>query len=377
MKPLRVLIVEDSELDASLLLRELGKAGYSPVHKRVETAEEMTAALDSKTWDIVLCDYVMPNFSGPAAIKLTRQKNPDLPLIIISGQIGEDTAVEAMKAGAHDYIVKGKLKRLGPAIERELEESANRRQRKKAEDELRIKEEELSLSKKIEAIKDEFVGMVSHELRTPLAIITGSLRVAQTEGITIEQAKELIHNAVTSAEELAAMVDNLLELSRHQSHRLSMQTEQVQIEPIMESVVLRLRDKSDKHTLVIDIPAALPATTVDPIRIERVLHNLVDNAIKYSPDGGEIKISGKIRDGNVVISVSDQGIGISKEDQGKLFQRFQRLDIQNQFDISGVGLGLRVCHILVEAHGGNIWVNSEKGKGSTFSFTLPAKQGHN
>jgi signal transduction histidine kinase len=145
----------------------------------------------------------------------------------------------------------------------------------------------------------------------------------------------------------------------------------------MQTVVQRLRDKSDKHRLVIDAPTELAATTVDPIRIERVLHNLVDNAIKYSPIGGEVKISGHNHGNELIISVSDQGFGILKEDQGKLFQRFQRLDIQNQYNIAGVGLGLRVCHILVEAHGGKIWVDSEKGKGSTFSFTLPIKKANN
>jgi K+-sensing histidine kinase KdpD len=374
MKPLKVLIVEDSELDTSLLLRELAKSGYSITHKRVENAHDMETALESESWDIILSDYVMPNFSGLGAIRIARKKNPDLPLIIISGQIGEDTAVEAMKAGAHDYIGKGFLKRLGPAVERELAEAANRRERKKAEDELRIKEEELNLSKKIEAIKDEFIGMVSHELKTPLAVITGSLRVAETKGITPEQTQELIHNAVTSAEELAAMVDNLLELSRHQSHRLSLQTEKIQVVPIMQSLVLRLRDKSEKHTLIIDAPSNLPATTVDTFRIERVLLNLIDNAIKYSPKGGEVRISANMRGNKLVISVSDQGIGISKENQQKLFQKFQRLDIEDQHEISGVGLGLRVCYIIIEAHGGEIWVESEKGKGSTFSFTLPIEK---
>lgn len=370
MKQLRVLIVEDSEQDTVLLLRELQKAGYSPAHRRVETAGEMKSALEDEHWDVVLSDYVMPDFSGPAAIKLVKSKYPDLPLIIISGQIGEDTAVEAMKAGAQDYIIKGNLKRLGPAIERELEESANRRRRRQVEEELRAKEEELRLSRKVEALKDEFIGMVSHELKTPLAIIIGSLRVAATDGVTPDQSRDLMHDAATSAEELAAMVDNLLELSRHQSKRLNLQTEATQIEPVAQSVISGLQDKSALHRLTADIPPGL-AAIADPIRVERVLHNLVDNAIKYSPDGGEVKITGRVEDSQLVIGVSDQGIGISKEDQQRLFQNFQRLDIQKQYDIAGVGLGLRVCRILVEAHGGKIWVESEKGKGTTFNFTLP------
>ena len=232
----------------------------------------------------------MPGFNRLDALRLVHDKGLDLPFIIVSGQIGEDVAVEAMKAGAHDYIMKGNLKRLGPAIERELEEAANRRQCKKAEEELRAKEEELRLSKKMEALKDEFIGMVSHELKTPLTIIIGALNVAETEGITPEQAKELIHDAATSAEALAAMVDNLLELSRHQSNRLSLQTKPTQIEPVVRVVVQKLQSQSPVHHLTIDIPSDLPAAMIDPIRIERVLHNLVENAIKYSPKGGEVKI---------------------------------------------------------------------------------------
>ena len=123
MKELRVLIVEDSEQDAALLIRELRKADYVPIHRRVETAAEMADALESGKWDIVLSDYVMPGFSGLGAVRVVQQKDLDLPIIIISGQIGEDTAVEAMKAGAQDYIIKGNLKRLGPTIERELDEA--------------------------------------------------------------------------------------------------------------------------------------------------------------------------------------------------------------------------------------------------------------
>ncbi len=371
MRPLKVLVVEDSEQDVALLLRELQKAGYSPVHKRVDTASEMSDALDTESWDLIISDHYMPGFSSLDALRVLRGKGIDLPFIIVSGQIGEDTAVEAMKAGAHDYLMKGNLKRLGPAIDRELEEIANHRQRRKAEEELRAKEEELRLAKEIEGLKDEFIGMVSHELKTPLTVVIGALRVAETDGITLEEARELIHDAATSAEALAAMVDNLLELSRHQSNRLNLETQQTQIEPVVRAVVEKLRNRSNIHHLVVDVPSDLPAAIIDPIRIERVLHNLVENAIKYSPKGGEVRVSGCHQDTRLLIGVSDQGIGIPPEDQARLFQSFQRLEVQNKYDITGVGLGLRVCRILVEAHNGRIWAESEPGRGSTFLFTLP------
>ena len=138
---IRVLIVEDTEDDALLLLRELRRGGYEPEYEVVETAEDMSAALDKRDWDIIISDYVMPQFSGLSAIRLLAEKKLDLPLIIVSGNIGEETAVAAMKAGAHDYILKGNYARLVPAIKRELEEAENRRKRRGAEEALRISEE--------------------------------------------------------------------------------------------------------------------------------------------------------------------------------------------------------------------------------------------
>jgi signal transduction histidine kinase len=132
-----------------------------------------------------------------------------------------------------------------------------------------------------------------------------------------------------------------------------------------------MQRKSALHQLVINLPPDLPPVMVDQLRVERILHNLVDNAIKYSPNGGEVKLSAA-RDGEeIVISVSDEGEGISRDDQARLFQSFERLGASVKGSIQGTGLGLRVCRILVEAHGGRIRVESEKGKGSTFFFTLP------
>ncbi len=139
--PLRVLIVEDSEDDAELLLYELERHGYDPISERVDTPVAMNAALDKQLWDIVIADYTMPSFSAPDALKLLKERGLDLPFIIVSGTIGEDIAVAAMKAGAHDYLMKGKLARLVPAVERELREAIERCKRRKAEQTVRQNEE--------------------------------------------------------------------------------------------------------------------------------------------------------------------------------------------------------------------------------------------
>jgi len=136
--PLRVIIVEDSENDAVLLELELQRAGYDTQCLRVETSAAMNAALDSAPWDLIIADYLIPNFGGLQALALVKQKGLDLPFVIVSGHITEDTAVAAMKAGAHDYVMKDKLARLGPAVQRELREAAMRRQRRRSEETLKV-----------------------------------------------------------------------------------------------------------------------------------------------------------------------------------------------------------------------------------------------
>ena len=133
-KPLRLLVVEDSPRDAEIVVREIRRGGFDVTWKRVETAEAMRTNLREKTWDIIVCDYQMPKFNGPAAIALLKETGIDIPLIIVSGVIGEETAVECMRSGAHDYVMKGNLPRLVPAIERELKEAESRRELKRLEE---------------------------------------------------------------------------------------------------------------------------------------------------------------------------------------------------------------------------------------------------
>ena len=155
-KPLRLLIVEDSEDDALFLLHELRKGGYTVTSERVDTAPAMSAALEKQAWDVVIADYVMPYFSAPDALILLKGKGIDLPFIVVSGKIGEDIAVATMKAGAHDYIMKDNLKRLVPAVERELREAVERQERRRAEESIRRR---LKFEKTVSDISSRFVGI--------------------------------------------------------------------------------------------------------------------------------------------------------------------------------------------------------------------------
>jgi signal transduction histidine kinase len=370
-KPLHVLIVEDSENDALLLIRELKRSGYEPVYERVYTAKGLSDALEKQTWEIIISDFVMPQFSGLEALKLTKLKNLDIPFIITSGKISDDTAVLSMKAGAADYIMKDNLTRLGPAIERELQETAVRRESEKASKSLKEREEELHVLKQIDRLKDEFIGLVSHELRTPLTVILGALSTVITEGdrLTVKETKQLVGDAYSEAELLSNILANLLELARAQANRLQINEEPVNIRDIIETTVNKMKQQIGSHPVSVDCDDSI-TVNADRVRLQRILHNLLDNAVKYSAPRTKIEIFARRNKGEFVVGVRDKGIGIPVDKQGMLFEPFQRLEPQNN-NATGTGLGLVVCRRLVEAHGGRIWVESQPGCGSTFQFTLP------
>lgn len=230
--------------------------------------------------------------------------------------------------------------------------------------------------KRGEQIKDEFIGMVSHEIKTPLTVVIGALSTALSDGMPEREVRDLMHDALWGAETMADIVENLLELSRWQANRLVLASDPLDIGSIVRATARGFLGKSPKHSVVPAVESALPKVKADPNRIQRVLNNLVDNAIKYSPKGGDVVVSARREGSRIVVGVKDHGIGISASDIDKLFQPFQRLGaVAPGSAIQGVGLGLVVCRRLVEAHGGSIWVESQPGRGSSFIFTLPVSDG--
>jgi len=225
--------------------------------------------------------------------------------------------------------------------------------------------------RKVEHLKDEFISFVSHELRTPLTVVMGAIDTALSEEdrLSKDDLRQLLKDAAMETESLSHILGNLLELSRSQADSIFLDIKAVRLEEVVQKVVDRMHRYYPRRRLAMDIPRRLPLLRADSLRLERILYNLVENAIKYSRQG-EIGIWAR-RDGPyVTVSVSDRGQGISVEDQARLFQPFRRVGTDD--GTRGTGLGLLVCKRLVEAHGGRIWVESQRGKGSTFSFTLPA-----
>ena len=227
--------------------------------------------------------------------------------------------------------------------------------------------------KKLDQLKDDFIGLVSHEMRTPMTVIMGAIETVLIEEarLTQEEKHQLLQEAFLESESLSHILENLLELSRAQSDRLVLHTEPTNVEAVVRATIDRVRKQYPSHQFIVDFAPEVPLVPAEEWRLELILRNLLDNAAKYSPSAGPVRVFGRREEGQLVIGISDQGSGISKEDQERLFAPFERLEGPRELGIKGSGLGLIVCLRLVEAHAGRIWVESEMGKGSTFFFSLP------
>jgi signal transduction histidine kinase len=400
-KSLRLLLIEDSADDAELLLRELRRFGFNVQHTRVEEAGTMQEQLAQSQWDLVLSDYSLPHFDAIRALSTLKASGADVPAIIVSGTLGEEAAVHAMQAGAQDFILKSKLARLGPAIERALRDAGERRARRFAEQrfrereaqvreelELRVRERTAELASTNEALlaardaaeqasraKSRFLANMSHELRTPLNAIIGLSELLEQEipGPLQNKQKEYVEQVASSGRHLLTLVNDILDLSKVEAGYLRLARNWLHPETVFESVLGAARSLANKRglQLVVEPGQGLPRFLVDPARMKQVLFNLLSNAIKFTEPGGTVSLRSRPDGGAVVIEVQDTGIGIAEQDMAKLFREFEQIDAQHGPKPEGTGLGLALSKVLVEAHGGEIKVASKLGVGSTFTVRIP------
>jgi two-component system, cell cycle sensor histidine kinase and response regulator CckA len=373
--PLRVLVVEDSEDDAALLVRELRRGGYEVSHERVETAPAMTAALDKQEWDLVVSDHSMPHFSGSAALRLLRGKESELPFIFISGTMGEEAAVAALKDGAQDYLMKNNLTRLVPAVQRELREATERREHK------RLEQQVLQLQK-FEAI-GRLAGGIAHDFNNAIGAILGWADLAIQEAQAGSRLHDRLEKICAQAQRAAGLTSQLLAFARQQV----LQRRKINLNRLVEEGISLLRKVIGENIDVRIVAAAdLRVAIADPVQIDQVLMNLCLNARDAMPKGGQLivethniefdqeycRLHSYVHPGSyVLLIVSDTGMGMDPATIEHIFEPFFTTKEVGQ----GTGLGLATVFGIVKQHGGFINVYSEPGKGTTFRVYLPSDSG--
>ncbi len=228
-----------------------------------------------------------------------------------------------------------------------------------------------------EELKSTFVSVVSHELKTPVALIKGYAETLSREDADWDPAtvRDSLNVIIDEADRLTELIESLLDASRLQSGDLKLNVSDVALDDLARRLVEKFKTQTDKHTLVADFLPGFPEVRGDEERLRQVLANLLGNAIKYAPGGGEIRVSGSATPTGVTLRVSDQGAGIAAHDLPHVFERFYRAEGDLTRRVKGTGLGLYLCRAIIRAHGGEIRVDSELGQGATFTITLPRYNG--
>lgn len=373
-KPLRLLLVEDSDDDADLVVHELTRGGYEPSVHRVQIRDEFRAAVESGAWDVIVSDHSLPTYDGMTALADLQSSGKDIPFILVSGTIGEAVAVSAMKAGAQDYVLKGDLTRLPVAVERELREKAVRVEQARMREQLVISERMASAG--------TLAAGVAHEINNPLAVAMANVEftadlVAQLaknfhdadDGRGLSALDAPLRDAQEALERIRDIVRDVKLFSRPSEET----TGAVDLQRVIDSAS-RMAWNEIRHRarLVKDYRPA-PLVNANESRLGQVLLNLIVNAAQAMPEGhadrNELRVVTRTGDdGSAVIEVADTGAGISQQNLERIFDPFFTTKPVG----IGTGLGLSICRRIVSQLGGTIEVDSEVGRGSLFRVVLPA-----
>jgi signal transduction histidine kinase len=357
-------MVEDDPLDAELVLRELRRAGLEVDAKRVETEEDFERALEEKP-DLILSDYNLPAFDGLRALEVLKSKGADIPFIIISGKIGEELAVRAMKEGAADYLIKDRLARLGESVRQTLKQHRLRIEHERSEAEREQLEQQLRRAEKLELVGRVVTG-VAHDINNLLSTMTSYDHPMSDLAAAIEEAANRASN----------LTRHLLAFSSSREGE-SMLLDVNQVASDLEKILRRVI--TDTIDLQLELDPNLNLIMADSTHVEQILMNLVVNARDAMPDGGRILIETKnlseAVDGEapaeyVTLAVTDTGHGIPEDMVQRIFDPF----FTTKENSGGTGLGLATCQRIAKSCGGCIKVESVPGKGSTFRVYFPAQK---
>jgi len=394
-KVLQLLLVDDDEVDRMTICRALNRAEIAVQVTEVTHAKQAIERLRNEPYDCVFLDYRLPEQDGLSLIRQLRAEGVVIPLVVLTGQGDEQIAVDLMKAGASDYLVKTLVSpdRLSLLLRNALRVYAAEQREARVQEELRqtnsllirqneelenqrryIEDQNLKL---LEAyrVKSEFLATMSHELRTPLNAILGFSQIleSQSKGSLNPRQVEMVNRILTNGKNLLNLVNDILDLSKLEAQRLTLAPAPIDLHRLIQATLSDLHSLANGKALTLESSLNLtdPVVMNDEHRLRQVLTNLVSNAIKFS-DRGFVRVT--VRDtasDHIVLAVEDTGIGIAADQLPHIFEAFRQVDQSIRRRRPGTGLGLAIVHSLVTIMGGTITVASQPGQGSTFSIHLP------
>jgi signal transduction histidine kinase len=374
----KILVVEDDAGSRLTLCGILEDAGYEVTG--VEKGTEALEVIKDGNFNVIITDIKLPDVGGMSILELAKEINPDVAVIIMTGYASVETAVNAVNEGAYAYFVKPvNMDEMKTTIVNALRQQRLSRENKRLVDDLQLSNKLLfEANRQLRAAteaKSIFLAHMSHELRTPLNAVIGfsDLLLGGVAGKINNKQRQCLEDILSSGKHLLSLINDILDLSKVEAGKIDIRPESLRLADVVDDAVTTVKPMIDesKHELAISIAEDLPPVYGDRNRLKQILLNLLSNAIKFTPDGGKISLETSREDDFCKVSMVDNGIGIREEDQTCIFEPFTQLDTQPGERKQGTGLGLALTKQLVELLGGKIGVESEYGKGSQFSFTIP------
>ncbi len=366
-KVIKVLHLENKIQDGELVRKQLELLTSSLAYFRIETKRELELALEEDSWDVVLSDYSLDYFNVYEALNIVHSKYLELPFIVVAEALGEEAVVDVIKGGVEDFVCKSRLERLIPVMKRTLRDAEVKEKARKAR---------MEASKAFTA-KEQMLAVVSHDIKNPLSAIQLEaqmlLRIADKNGESVpsELVKKQMNRILKTTDRLKHLISDLLDKNKSEDglsvlNKLPCTPCKVLLEVVDAS---RSQIEEKNITLGLILNEDISDFPLDQNKIFQVFSNLLSNAVKFTPRYGQINIQLNLINEELVFSIEDSGPGLLDVDRGKVFEKYW----SGPTSSSGTGLGLFICKVIIEAHGGQISVETVRPRGALFKFTIPHK----